>query len=45
MSTISDVLSVEKFYSKSNQKDQTKLKNLAGIEAVESVRMYRQQVR
>ena len=44
MSIMSNVLSIDKFYSKSSQKDLTKMNHLAEIEAIESGKMYKQQV-
>ena len=44
MSIISNVLSIDKFYSKSSQKDLTNMKDLAEIESIESGKMYKQQV-
>ena len=44
MSIMSNILSVDKFYSKSSQKDLRKMKHLAEIEAIESGKMYKQQV-
>ena len=41
---MSDILSVDKFYSKSSQQDLTKIKHLAEMETIESGKIYKQQV-
>ena len=39
LSTMSDVISVDKFYSKSSQQDLTRIKHLAEMEAIGSSKM------